>query len=180
MDSDFPMRQQVRDQIDHANYMVLSTISGDEPHTTPVFFAEGRYLTFYWLSATDAQHSKNIEASKKVSAVIFDSSVPQGTGIALYFKGRAERVRMNDEVFPEGNERLYALKLLCKKGSTLDFNELSKPGCPRQVYKVQIHEAWLNGAVQKDGVWVDEKMEWPIHAQDSRYTLKRDPDPVYA
>ncbi len=169
---DFPGKDAVSDLVDNANYMVLSTAGEAGPHASPVFFAQGRNLVFYWLSAIEAQHSINIERNPKTSAVIFDSHAEQGTGIGFYFNGHARIVRDHDNVYPEGNEKEYALKLLCEKGNTLVFNDLIKPDCPRKIYALQVTKAWLNGAVSENGVWVDQKRAWPVKAADSRYYLE--------
>src|SRR5688572_12907563 len=67
--------------IDSSSYMVLGT--ADEaglPWATPVWFAHVGYGEFIWVSRTDVRHSLNIALRPQISIVIFDSSVPIGTG----------------------------------------------------------------------------------------------------
>ena len=67
--------------VDDGLYLVLGTADADgRPWTTPVYFAHSGYREFVWVSKPGAQHSRNIEARPEVSIVVFDSTVPIGTG----------------------------------------------------------------------------------------------------
>ena len=71
--------------IDGNLYMVLGTVDDrGRPWTSPVYYAPQRYRDFYWVSRPDALHSRNLAARPDVSIVIFDSSVPIGTGQGVY------------------------------------------------------------------------------------------------
>ena len=71
--------------IDANLYMVLGTVDDrGRPWTSPVYYAPERYRDFYWVSRPDALHSRNLAARQDVSIVIFDSSVPIGTGEVVY------------------------------------------------------------------------------------------------
>ena len=63
------------------------------PRTSPVYFSHDGYRDLYWVSAPDAQHSRNIVRDPRVAGVIFDSSVPPGSGAsAAYVTGMARQV----------------------------------------------------------------------------------------
>jgi hypothetical protein len=79
--------------IDASRYMVLAT--ADEtgrPWASPVYFAHSGYTEFFWVSAPDAAHSRNIAVRRQVSIVIFDSQVPIGAGQGVYMAAVAQEV----------------------------------------------------------------------------------------
>jgi hypothetical protein len=80
--------------VDDALYLVLGTADADgRPWAAPVYFAHSGYRDFVWVSKPGAQHSRNIEARPEVSIVVFDSSVPIGTGRgAVYMPATAAEV----------------------------------------------------------------------------------------
>jgi hypothetical protein len=82
--------------IDTNQYMVLAT--ADEvgnPWASPVYFAPVEYSDFFWVSRPEARHSRNIaaRAGQAIGIVIFDSSVPIGTGQAVYMSAVARELR---------------------------------------------------------------------------------------
>jgi nitroimidazol reductase NimA-like FMN-containing flavoprotein (pyridoxamine 5'-phosphate oxidase superfamily) len=91
------------DELDHAAttraiidanlYMVLGTADvAGHPWVSPVYFAPTAYRVFFWVSSSDAKHSRNIEARGEVSIVIFDSSVPISTGRGVYMTATAQEL----------------------------------------------------------------------------------------
>ena len=66
-------------------YMVLATadVSG-RPWASPVYFAHAGYAELFWVSSPEAAHSRNIAVRPEVSIVVFDSTVPVGTGQGVY------------------------------------------------------------------------------------------------
>jgi Pyridoxamine 5'-phosphate oxidase len=79
--------------VDAGLYMVLATADrAGQPWATPVYFAHDAYREFVWVSKPGARHSRNIEGRTEVGIVIFDSSVPIGTGQGAYVEARAEQV----------------------------------------------------------------------------------------
>jgi pyridoxamine 5'-phosphate oxidase-like protein len=79
--------------VDANLYMVLGT--ADErgrPWVSPVYFAHVDYREFLWVSRPETLHSHNLVARPQVSLVIFDSSVPIGTGQGVYMAATAAEV----------------------------------------------------------------------------------------
>jgi hypothetical protein len=75
------------------HYVVLATAdAGGMPWASPVYFAADQMRTFYWVSRPESVHSRNIEQRPEVSLVVFDSTQPVGTGIAVYARATAARV----------------------------------------------------------------------------------------
>ena len=67
--------------IDANRYMTLATADGDgRPWASPVWYAHQGYTDLYWVSRPEARHSRNLAVRPEVSIVIFDSTVPEGTG----------------------------------------------------------------------------------------------------
>ena len=74
-------------------YMTLATSDASGvPWASPVWFATDDCREFFWVSARDARHSRNIAQRPEVSIVVFDSQVPIGTGEAVYVSAIAEIV----------------------------------------------------------------------------------------
>jgi hypothetical protein len=79
--------------IDANIYMTLGTIDPDGgPRLSPVFYTPARYTNFYWLSAPQSHHSRNLTGRPQVQIVIFDSTVAVGEGEAVYVTGTAGAV----------------------------------------------------------------------------------------
>ena len=77
--------------IDANLYMVLGTADeAGRPWVTPVYYAPVDYREFLWVSRPETLHSRNLAAQGQISIVIFDSSVPIGTGQGVYMAATAE------------------------------------------------------------------------------------------
>lgn len=86
-----------RSIIDANLYMTLGTADADGfPWASPVYFAPDGGRSFYWLSATDAQHSRNLADRPQMSIVIFDSTVAPYHGRAVYAVGEARELSGTD------------------------------------------------------------------------------------
>jgi hypothetical protein len=85
--------------VDGNSYMTLGTADADGlPWASPVWCARASYREFLWLSKPGARHSQNIAVRPEVGIVIFDSTVPIGTGKAVYMAARAEEVTVAVEI----------------------------------------------------------------------------------
>jgi uncharacterized protein YhbP (UPF0306 family) len=79
--------------IDASLYMVLATADqAGQPWASPVYYAHAEHREFYWVSAPEARHSRNLQARPELSIVIFDSSVPIGTGQGVYMSASGREV----------------------------------------------------------------------------------------
>jgi nitroimidazol reductase NimA-like FMN-containing flavoprotein (pyridoxamine 5'-phosphate oxidase superfamily) len=88
-------------------YMTLGTADGDgHPWVSPVFYASNGDREFYWVSSTEATHSRNLASRPRLSIVIFDSRVPAYSGQAVYMAAVAEELA-GAEVRPPALHRLY-------------------------------------------------------------------------
>src|SRR4029450_11802556 len=79
-----------REIIDANQYMTLATADGDgRPWATPVWFAHQGYADLFWVSRPAARHSRNLAVRPEVGIVIFGSTVPAGSGQAVYVEALA-------------------------------------------------------------------------------------------
>jgi Pyridoxamine 5'-phosphate oxidase len=86
-----PAAQTVRDIIEANRYLVLATAdAAGRPWSSPVYFAHIGYTEFFWVSAPEVTHSRNIAVRPEVSIVIFDSQAAIGTGQGVYMSAVAK------------------------------------------------------------------------------------------
>jgi hypothetical protein len=85
------------DLLDTNQYVTLGTVDADgRPWTAPVYFAAAGIHELYWVSATDAVHSRHLAERPHVSMVVFDSTVAPYHGRALYAVGEAYELSGDD------------------------------------------------------------------------------------
>lgn len=86
-----------RELIDANAYLTLATADADgRPWASPVWFAHEDYRDFFWLSRPEARHSRNLAARRELAIVLFDSTVPAGTGRAVYIEADGAEVTGDD------------------------------------------------------------------------------------
>jgi nitroimidazol reductase NimA-like FMN-containing flavoprotein (pyridoxamine 5'-phosphate oxidase superfamily) len=79
--------------LDAGIYVVLATADVDGvPSASPVWFATENYRELYWVSYPGARHSQNIAVRPQIAMVVFDSTVPAGTGQGVYMTATAEQL----------------------------------------------------------------------------------------
>jgi nitroimidazol reductase NimA-like FMN-containing flavoprotein (pyridoxamine 5'-phosphate oxidase superfamily) len=83
--------------LDANRYLTLATADPEgRPWTSPVYFAAAGRWEFYWVSAADAQHSRNLTGRPQVSLVVFDSMAEPYHGRAVYAAGEARELSGDD------------------------------------------------------------------------------------
>jgi uncharacterized protein YhbP (UPF0306 family) len=89
-----PDREAVaRGFIDGNLYMTLATAdAAGRPWASPVYYAFTGYDELLWVSRPEATHSRNLAERSELGIVIFDSTVPIGTGQGVYMEAVAEQV----------------------------------------------------------------------------------------
>ena len=79
--------------IDSNRYVVLGTADAEgRPWVSPVWYAHRDYRELYWVSRPESRHSVNVSARSEVSLVVFDSTVREGDGQAVYASALAAPV----------------------------------------------------------------------------------------
>jgi nitroimidazol reductase NimA-like FMN-containing flavoprotein (pyridoxamine 5'-phosphate oxidase superfamily) len=128
-----------RDIIDANLYLTLGTIDPDgHPWTSPVYFAPAGDQEFYWVSATDARHSRHIAERPPVSMVIFDSTVAPYHGRAVYAVGEARELSGSDL-----DRALAAYPRTDGKGATPVLREDVTAPAPYRLYRATVSDMWV-------------------------------------
>lgn len=149
--------KKARGIIEKILYITIATASKDgKPWNSPVYSAFDEDYNFYWASWRENQHSKNIKENNQVFIVIYDSTVPEGTGEGVYIKAKA--YELDDE-----KELKHALKYLDgrvnkKKDPKTRLAEFQGDK-PRRVYKAIPEKIWINGEGDFNGNYIDIRME---------------------
>lgn len=138
MDHDLPAI--ARNIIDTNLYMVLATANEHgEPWASPVYFAPESYHQFLWISRPVRTHSRNIAVHPDLSIVIFDSTVPIGTGIGVYFKATAEQVIGDDR---DAAIDVFSQRSVSHGGHTWSPESIEEPAQTR-LYRATAHETFI-------------------------------------
>jgi len=114
-------------------YLTLSTCDRmGSPCCSPVYCAYDEQYMFYWTSSRFSEHSANIRGDcSSISAVIYDSSVPHGTGFGVYFSGMAFELSEKDKKEIECATRLLSQRI---QQSTKSVEQFLDP-FPKRMYK---------------------------------------------
>jgi uncharacterized protein YhbP (UPF0306 family) len=130
----------IAEKVLHSNkYLTLATcgIEG-KPWAAPMMYAVDKADRFYWVSAHDSVHSKQIAENTNVAFVIFDSNPGYGNAQGLYCSAVAEQLSGPDLQF--GCEVFYRMRYpdaaeRAKKGRVpKDFESES----PRRMYRARV------------------------------------------
>jgi nitroimidazol reductase NimA-like FMN-containing flavoprotein (pyridoxamine 5'-phosphate oxidase superfamily) len=90
-------------------YLTLATCSADGvPWAAPLMYAVDQEDRFYWVSAWDAVHSRNLIENPSAALVIYNSDPGYGKAQALYCKARA--TVLEDAELALGCEIFYRMR----------------------------------------------------------------------
>ncbi|GAB3456936.1 pyridoxamine 5'-phosphate oxidase family protein [Actinophytocola sediminis] len=90
----------VRRILDGNTFVVLATAdAAGVPWVSPVWFAQENYREFYWVSAPEARHSRNIAARREIAMVVYDPTVEPRDAEAVYMSATAAESPTGIEVF---------------------------------------------------------------------------------
>jgi nitroimidazol reductase NimA-like FMN-containing flavoprotein (pyridoxamine 5'-phosphate oxidase superfamily) len=137
-----------REIIDRSLYMVLGTADeAGRPWVSPVYFAVSDYTDFYWVSLPDARHSRNLASRPEVSIVVFDSSVPIGTGQGVYMSARAEELT--------GSELERGIEVFSRRGQEHGGKPWTaddvRPPAPHRLFRASATQHWTLDPAAKPG-----------------------------
>lgn len=143
-----------KETIEKILYVTIATVDEDgQPWNTPVYSAFDTDYNFYWASWEGSQHSMNIENNPKVFLVIYDSTVPEGTGFGVYIQAKAEKLLEEAEI-KKALSHLYK-----RKNKTPRKPEEFLGEYPRRVYKAVPQRAWINDDTTVNGNFIDNRKE---------------------
>ena len=137
-------------------YITIATCDkNNQPWNSPVYSAFDKNYNFYWVSWKENQHSKNIKENDKVFVVIYDSTVPEGTGFGVYMRGKARQLESKDAI-----EIVKSLKLLYSRKSKKPRKiEEFLGSLPRRIYKFVPEQVWVNSEGDVKGNFVDSRID---------------------
>jgi nitroimidazol reductase NimA-like FMN-containing flavoprotein (pyridoxamine 5'-phosphate oxidase superfamily) len=125
--------------LDTNRYLTLATAdAAGRPWSTPVYFAPAPGWRFYWMSETDARHSRNLVAQPHVGLVVFDSTVTPHHGRAVYAAGPARELA-DDEV----DEALKAYPGPSRRGVPPMTRDDVTGSSPYRLYQATADELWV-------------------------------------
>ena len=137
-------------------YITIASSSKDGvPWNSPVYSAFDKYYNFYWASWKENQHSKNIKENQDVFIVVYNSTVPEGTGEGVYIQAKAHELTDEKEI---GRALSYLYKRKNqdpKKREVKDF----LGDYPRRVYKAIAGKVWMNDVGEVNGNYIDKRIE---------------------
>jgi uncharacterized protein YhbP (UPF0306 family) len=132
--------------IDTNLYMVLGT--ADEhgrPWVSPVYYAPADYREFLWVSRPETLHSRNLVVRSQISIVIFDSSVPIGTGQGVYMAAAAEEVT--------GEARVAAMEVFSRRSLAHGGREWTladvEPAAEFRLYRAIASAHYVLGSIDR-------------------------------
>ena len=148
------LSKRAKEIISQIQYVTIASVAEDGmPWNSPVFSAYDEDYNFYWGTHKDSQKAKNIEANGNVFLVIYDSTVPSGTGEGVYIKATAHQLAEPGEV-----KRVFELMKSRHATSFWDFAAVQESG-PIRLYKATPQQAWMNDDGKKDGHYIDIRTE---------------------
>lgn len=153
-------------------YVTIASASIDgQPWNTPVYSAFDEDLHFYWSSDKDSQHSQNIRNNSKVLLVIYDSTVPEGTGEGVYIKAVVSELTDPQEI-------LAAKAILDKRvGKAKERHAESYMGnALLRCYKATTIQSWMNDVEEdENGNYIrDVRVEVSIEVLKARLSEVQD------
>jgi Pyridoxamine 5'-phosphate oxidase len=134
------LSQRFRRVIDANLYMTLGTADENgSPWATPVYFAHAGYRELVWVSKPGARHSQNIAVRPQVGIVVFDSTVPIGTGGGVYMAATAEELLGEDRLRPL---EVFSARSVEHGGEPFALEDVEPPAALR-IYRATATEHWV-------------------------------------
>jgi general stress protein 26 len=126
--------------IDANSYATLATAdAGGMPWATPVWFAERDLREFVWVSRTERRHSDNVKERPEIALVVFDSTTPVGSAIAVYVEAVAAVVPDRELV-----DALAVFNAKCVASGLPEWEESRVSGeAPHRLYRATSSQVWV-------------------------------------
>ena len=151
------LREKARGIIQKILYITIATASKDgQPWNSPVYSAFDENYNFYWASWRENRHSKNIKENNNIFLVIYDSTVPEGTGEGVYIQAKAYQLEDPKEI--ENALKYLDGRVNKKKDPTTRVAEFQGDK-PRRIYKAIPEKIWMNDVGNVNGNYIDKRIE---------------------
>jgi general stress protein 26 len=143
-----------KELIEQIEYVTIASVSHDgNPWNSPVFSAYDEEFNFYWGTHKDSQKARNIRDTGKVFLVIYNSTVPSGTGEGVYIKASAQQL-----VDPSEIKNAFELLKNRHEAPFWEFEAVQESG-PIRLFKAVPQKFWMNDDGKKDGFYIDIRTE---------------------
>ena len=127
-----------REVLDAGRYVVLATADADGvPWASPVWFATEDYREVFWVSYPGARHSQNIAVQPRIAMVVFDSTVPSGTGQGVYMSATAEQ--LTDPAAIEHGIGVFSRECVRQEAEEWKVDQVTGEARLR-LYRASVHE----------------------------------------
>ena len=127
--------------LDAGIYAVLGTADADGlPWASPVWFASEDYRELYWVSYPGARHSQNIAVRPQIAMVVFDSTVPSGTGQGVYMTATAEQ--LSDRAAIEHGIDVFSRESVRQGNQEWGLERVTGEARLR-LYRASMYEYWI-------------------------------------
>ena len=134
-------------------YITIATASNNgEPWVSPLYCAFDNKYNFYWISPHKTKHQQFVKENNRVAFVLFDSSMPEGTGEGVYGIGKV--YELTGKELELGIKYIYS-RMNKKPKNSKDYLVSSQ----LRVYKLEPEKFWMNDGDIIDGLWVDKRVE---------------------
>jgi general stress protein 26 len=149
-----PTSAQAKEIIERIPYITLATVDEQGmPWNSPVFAAYDKDYTFYFGTHIDSQKARNIKKNENVFIIIYDSTVTPGDGAGVYIKAIAKEITDSQEI-------AFAHKLIWDRHVVPYWKlEEVQGDAPIRLYKAIPEKVWMNGEGEKDGHYIDTRVE---------------------
>ena len=150
-----------RRTIQEIQYSTIATLCmgvDSSPWNSPVYSAFDSEYNFFWASERRSQHSKNIRANPCVFLVIYNSTIPEGTGAGkgVYIQARAMELSDPDQI-----ARAHHL-MASRAGKLPRPAKYFLGNMPRRIYRATPEKVWVNDVIERGGSRIDVRVEIDI------------------
>lgn len=134
-------------------YITIATASNNgEPWVSPLYCAFDNKHNFYWISPHKTKHQEFAKENNHVAFVLFDSSMPVGTGEGVYGMGKVHELTGSE--LEQGIQYIYA-RMNKNPKDLKDYLGSSQ----LRIYKLVPEKFWMNDGDMINGRWIDKRVE---------------------
>lgn len=141
--------------LDRISYITLATVDEHgRPWNSPVYYAYDHAHRAYWGSHISSQHSRNIRQNAQGFIVVYDSTVPPGTGIGggVYIEAHCVELSHPDDV-------AAAHRIMQARCPTPIWTlEEVQGDAPVRLYRADPRRIWMNDGGHENGVYIDVRV----------------------
>lgn len=148
------LSKRAKEIIEKIDYITIASVTPEGmPWNSPVYSAFDDDYNFYWGTHIDSQKAKNIQNNENVFLVIYDSTVPPGTGEGVYVQAKSRQLSEPDEI-------QHAYETLRNRRPThfWEPEAFSEEG-PIRLFIAEPQKAWMNDEDNKKGHYIDTRTE---------------------